>query len=138
MFIDFQRDRGLVMRSILGKWRDSSFILHSPVVHDGFSAFHFLSLLLAVVWKNIPWNWIFLSWDRSLGEELSSHQEWWGPRLSIQSLTGMSAVCAPLNRSVFKNWSQYLCLVSLWTELPKRHANFSSSWGQKGKFGCHP
>lgn len=83
LFIDFQRDIGLVMKSILGKWRDSSLIPHPPVVHDSFSPFHVLSLLLAVVWKNIPWNWIFLSWDCWFGEELSSHHGRWEPHLFI-------------------------------------------------------
>lgn len=36
------------------------------------------------------------------------------------------------------NWWQYLCHLSLWTDLPIKQANFSSSLGQKRKFGSHP
>lgn len=77
VFIDFQRDMGLVMRTTPGKRIEYFLIPRSPAIHDGLSPFHFLSLLLEGIWKNIPWNWVFLSWDCSLPEELSSHHERW-------------------------------------------------------------
>ena len=117
------------------KWREDALISYSAAIHDGLSQFYHMSLLLAVTWKNIPWNWMFLSWECSLREELSSLHEKWEPQLFTDRYQ-----CNPCSIKQIHpfHWWQYLCHLSLWIDLPIRQANSSYNLGQKGKFRSHP